>query len=107
MTNWIDTPSPLHLDDMGSWVNVFLQISVAWEVLALVVCWFASKSLVHGLRKRFAGADFDASRSVLFGLHDIDGALFPVLVLCLAAKISSCLPGRRVHLTTDRVETTK
>ena len=84
MTNWIDTPSPLHLDDLGSWVNVFLQISVAWEVLALVVCWFASKSLVHGLRKRFAGADFDASRSVLFGLHDIDGALFPVLVLCLA-----------------------
>ena len=84
MTNWIDTPSPLHLEDLGSWANLFLQVSVAWEALALVVCWFASKGLVHGLRKRFAGADFDASRSVLFGLHDIDGALFPVLVLCLA-----------------------
>lgn len=85
MTNWIDTPSPLHLDDLGSWANLFLQVSVVWEVLALVVCWFASKGLVHGLRKRFAGADFDASRSVLFGAHEIDGVLFPVLVVCLAA----------------------
>lgn len=84
MTNWIDTPSPLHLDDLGSGANLFLQVSVAWEALVLVLCWFASKRLVHGLRRRFTGADFDASRSVLFGLHDIDGALFPVLVLCLA-----------------------
>ncbi len=84
MKTWLDTPSPLPLDDLGSWINAFLQLSVAWEVLALVVCWFVSGWLAGVLRRHFADTDFDASRSVLFGVHNIDGALFPVLVLCLA-----------------------
>ena len=84
MKNWLDTPSPLPLDDLGSWMNAFLQVSVAWEVAALLACWVLSGWLVRAMRQRFTGTDFDASRSVLFGAHDIDGALFPVLVLCLA-----------------------
>ena len=84
MKNWLDSPSPLPLDDLGSWINAFLQISVAWEVAALLACWVLSGWLVRAMRQRFTSSDFDASRSVLFGAHDIDGALFPVLVLCLA-----------------------
>jgi hypothetical protein len=97
MKTWFDTPSPLPLDNLGSWMGAFLQLSVAWEALALLACWFASGRLVYALRRRFTGNDFDASRSVLFGSHDIDGVLFPVMVLCLA-ELARVLLARTITL---------
>jgi small-conductance mechanosensitive channel len=74
----VSAPQPI--DDLSGWLNAFAQPTVLVELLVLVVCVALSWALVVALRRAVGQRD-DAS--VWFGLRDVDGVLFPLLLLCL------------------------
>jgi small-conductance mechanosensitive channel len=75
------TPAPKPIDDLEGWLAAFAQPAVLIEVLLLVACGLAAWSLVAAIRRFFTGLD---ERSVWFGRRNVDGVLFPLILLCLA-----------------------
>lgn len=73
--------APAPIDDLGAWLNTFLQPGALIELGALVTCVGLSWGLVRGLQRAF---NPDAERSIWFGRRGIDGVLFPLLLLVLA-----------------------
>jgi len=71
------TPQPI--DDFEGWLAAFLQPSVLLELVSLALCAALAWGLVRMLRQAVGRDD----RSVMFGSKDIDGVLFPLLLLCL------------------------
>ncbi|UCV01533.1 mechanosensitive ion channel family protein [Acidovorax radicis] len=71
----------LMFDDMGLWTQAFLRPTVLVELAALAGCaalaWLLVRVLQRGLRR-------GDPRSILFGARIVDGALFPLVLLCLA-----------------------
>lgn len=72
-------PVPQPIDDFEGWLAAFSQPSVALELATLVGCVLLAWALVRALRQA-VGRD---ERSVFFGRKDVDGVLFPLLLLCL------------------------
>lgn len=72
--------SPRPIDDLQAWVQTLLQPTVLIELAALAVCALLAWGIVVVLRKSLALQD---ERSILFGRRNLDGVLFPALLLCL------------------------
>jgi len=70
---------PQPIDDFQGWLAAFAQPTVALELATLVGCVLLAWALVRALRQA-VGRD---ERSVFFGRNDVDGVLFPLLLLCL------------------------
>ncbi len=73
--------APEPIDDFEGWLNAFTQTSVLIEFAALVVCALLAWALVRGLRRALGQDDI---RSIWFGRRNVDGVLFPLMLLCLA-----------------------
>lgn len=74
-------PAPAPIDDIGAWLQTFLQPGALIELSALAVCVALSWGVARGLKHAF---NPDAERSIWFGHRGIDGVLFPLLLLVLA-----------------------
>jgi small-conductance mechanosensitive channel len=72
-------PVPQPIDDFAGWLAAFSQPTVALELATLVGCVLLAWALVRALRQA-VGRD---ERSVFLGRNDVDGVLFPLLLLCL------------------------
>ena len=68
-------------DDVGLWTQAFLRPTVLLELAALAGCAALAWLLVRGLQRGLRRGD---PRSILFGARIVDGALFPLVLLCLA-----------------------
>jgi small-conductance mechanosensitive channel len=69
------------IDDFSVWLTAVNQRGVWVELSALALCVALAWGAVAVLRKTLGGqAD---ERSILFGQRVVDGALFPLLLLCL------------------------
>jgi small-conductance mechanosensitive channel len=75
----VSAPEPI--DDFEGWLNAFTQTSVLIELAVLALCALLAWALVRGLRR---GLGQDDTRSIWFGRRNLDGVLFPLLLLCLA-----------------------
>ncbi len=75
-------PAPQPIDDFEGWLSAFTRASVLLEVLVLVVCLGLAWGLVVVARRGLGGR---GDRSIWFGQRDVDGVLFPLLLLCLGA----------------------
>jgi hypothetical protein len=73
------TPVPQPIDDFEGWLAAFAQPSVLLELASLALCVFLAWGLVRALRQALGRAE----RSIWFGRKDLDGVLFPLLLLCL------------------------
>ena len=73
--------APEPIDDFEGWINAFTQTSVLIELAALAVCALLAWALVRGLRRALGQDD---TRSIWFGRRNVDGVLFPLMLLCLA-----------------------
>ena len=71
----------LMFDDVGLWTQAFLRPTVLVELAALAGCAALAWLLVRGLQRGLRRGD---PRSILFGARIVDGALFPLVLLCLA-----------------------
>jgi len=72
-------PVPQPIDDFAGWLAAFSQPTVALELATLVGCVLLAWALVRALRQAVGREE----RSVFFGRNDVDGVLFPLLLLCL------------------------
>jgi small-conductance mechanosensitive channel len=72
------TPKPI--DDFGGWLAAFTEPTVLVELLVLAVCVGIAWGLVALLR---TGLGKRQVRSIWFGKRELDGVLFPLLLLCL------------------------
>lgn len=68
-------------EDAGAWLQAFLRPTVLEELAALVGCAALAWALVRVLQRGLRRGD---PRSILFGARIVDGALFPLVLLCLA-----------------------
>jgi small-conductance mechanosensitive channel len=75
------------IDDFEGWLGAFAQPTVLVELLVLAVCGGLAWGLVVAVRRRFAASWSGRrdDRSILFGKKDLDGVLFPLVLLCLGA----------------------
>ncbi len=76
----LKAPSPQPIDDLEGWLRAFAQPTVLVELLVLVACAVLSWLLVVALRRAVGPRD---DSSIWFGKRDVDGVLFPLLLLCL------------------------
>lgn len=93
----LHTPEPI--DDFSGWIEAFLQPTVLIELAALGICILVAWSLVRGLRQALGLAE---TRSIWLGRRDVDGVLFPMLLLCLAF-VARQLLARFVSVTLFKV----
>jgi small-conductance mechanosensitive channel len=73
--------APEPIDDFEGWLDAFTQTTVLIELAALVGCALLAWALVRGLRRALGQDD---TRSIWFGRRNLDGVLFPLLLLSLA-----------------------
>ena len=73
------------MDDFEGWLAAFTQPTVVLELLVLALCVGLAWLAVVGLRKSLDRSE----RSIWFGRKDLDGVLFPLVLLCLgfAARV--------------------
>jgi small-conductance mechanosensitive channel len=74
----INNPQPI--DDFAGWAAAFTKPTVLVELVLLAVIVVIAWAAVAGLRK---GLGYDDQRSIWFGRKNIDGVLFPLVLLCL------------------------
>ena len=75
------TTTPKPIDDLDAWMAAFARPTVLIELLLLLVCGVLAWLMVAGLRRIFNGLD---ERSIWFGRRNVDGVLFPAILLCFA-----------------------
>ena len=75
----VSAPQPI--DDFEGWLAAFSQASVLTELGTLLGCALLAWALVRGLRH---GLGQDNDRSIWFGRRNVDGVLFPLVLLSLA-----------------------
>jgi small-conductance mechanosensitive channel len=73
--------APEPIDDFQGWLDALSQTTVLIELAALAICALLAWALVRGLRRALGQDDI---RSIWFGKRNLDGVLFPLLLLCLA-----------------------
>ncbi len=79
MTAALHRTVPQPIDDFEGWLAAFAQPTVLLELATLVLCVLLAWGLVRVVRQALGRAE----RSIWFGRKDIDGVLFPLLLLCL------------------------
>ena len=85
MTTLTHVSAPRPIDDFEGWLAAFTQPTVVLELVVLAMCVGLAWLAVVGLRKSIGWSE----RSIWFGRNDLDGVLFPLVLLCLgfAARI--------------------
>ena len=85
MTTLTHVSAPRPMDDFEGWLAAFTQPTVVLELVVLAMCVGLAWLAVVGLRKSIGRSE----RSIWFGRNDLDGVLFPLVLLCLgfAARI--------------------
>lgn len=85
MTTLTHVSAPRPMDDFEGWLAAFTQPTVILELVVLAMCVGLAWLAVVGLRKSIGWSE----RSIWFGRNDLDGVLFPLVLLCLgfAARI--------------------
>ncbi len=85
MTTLTHVSAPRPMDDFEGWLAAFTQPTVVLELVVLALCVGLAWLAVVGLRKSIGRSE----RSIWFGRNDLDGVLFPLVLLCLgfAARI--------------------
>ena len=85
MTTLTHVSAPRPMDDFEGWLSAFTQPTVVLELVVLALCVGLAWLAVVGLRKSIGRSE----RSIWFGRNDLDGVLFPLVLLCLgfAARI--------------------
>ncbi|MFN9726898.1 mechanosensitive ion channel family protein [Acidovorax sp.] len=73
------TKALVMVTDLDSWMRAFARPTVLIELALLALCVAAAWTFVWGLRQ---GAHSKDPRSIWFGLRVVDGALFPLVLLC-------------------------
>ena len=79
MTMGLHQAIPQPIDDFEGWLAAFIQPTVVLELASLAVCVLCAWGLVRAARRALGRDD----RSIWFGRKDVDGVLFPLLLLCL------------------------
>ena len=79
MTMVLHQAIPQPIDDFEGWLAAFIQPTVVLELASLAVCVLCAWGLVRAARRALGRDD----RSIWFGRKDVDGVLFPLLLLCL------------------------
>ena len=79
MTTLTHASAPRPMDDFEGWLAAFTQPTVVLELVVLALCVGLAWLAVVGLRKSFDRSE----RSIWFGRNDLDGVLFPLVLLCL------------------------
>lgn len=79
MTASLHRPVPQPIDDFVGWLKAFVQPTVALELATLAICVLLAWGLVRAARQALGREE----RSIWFGRKDVDGVLFPLLLLCL------------------------
>jgi small-conductance mechanosensitive channel len=82
MANSSRIPTPQPIDDWNGWLAAFTQPTVLIELLVLALCVLMAWALVAGMRRTLS---FQDERSIWFGRKDVDGVLYPLVLLCLAS----------------------
>ncbi len=83
------------MDDFQIWLSGLLRPSMLLELLAILLCTLLAWGLVVWMRR-------NPEPSILFGAKGIDGALFPIILLCLTYGANLLLKGH-VPLTVFKV----
>ena len=85
MTTLTHVSTPRPMDDFEGWLAAFAQPTVVLELMVLALCVGLAWLAVVGLRKSVGRTE----RSIWFGRNDLDGVLFPLVLLCLgfAARV--------------------
>ncbi|MCX7240816.1 MAG: mechanosensitive ion channel [Burkholderiales bacterium] len=91
--------APQPIDDFEGWLAAFRQPSVIVEVLVLLLCVALAWALVSGLRRALRLQD---ARSIWFGRRDLDGVLFPLVLLCLG-MVARAVLGNVLQLAVIKV----
>ena len=89
---------PVPIDDIDRWFQAFSQPTVAFELLALLLCGLLAFGFVWLLRPdRSAAHDLPDERyagAIWFGRRGVDGVIFPLLFLLLAYLAQLALAPR-------------
>lgn len=80
MASFSHVPAPQPIDDLEGWLSALTQPTVLLELLSLAVCVGLAWGLVRLLRRALGQQD---ERSIWFGRREVDGVLFPLVLLCL------------------------
>lgn len=72
--------APKPIDDFAGWIEAFTHTTVLIELGTLLACVGLAWGLVHMLRK---ASRFSGEPSIFFGRREVDGVLFPLVLLCL------------------------
>ena len=73
--------APEPINDFDGWLEAFSQTSVLIEAAVLLLCVLVAWATVGVLRRSVSGV---SPRSIWFGSNNVDGVLFPFVLLCLA-----------------------
>ena len=80
MTTLIRASAPQPIDDFEGWIAAFTQPTVLIELAVLGLCVLLAWAAVAGVRRSLG---YDDQRSIWFGRKNVDGVLFPLVLLCL------------------------
>jgi small-conductance mechanosensitive channel len=80
MTTLIRASAPQPIDDFEGWIAAFTQPTVLIELAVLGLCVLMAWAVVVGMRRSLG---YDDQRSIWFGRKNVDGVLFPLVLLCL------------------------
>lgn len=72
--------APKPIDDFQGWLATFTQSTALIELFVLLTCVLLAWGLVISARKFMAQ---DQEETILFGRKNVDGVLFPVILLCI------------------------
>ena len=81
-------PAPQPIDDFDGWVTAFTQPTVLIELFVLALAVLVAWGLVAALRRSLSD---DNPRSIWFGRNNLDGVLFPALLLLLGFLVRDVL----------------
>ncbi|APW43354.1 mechanosensitive ion channel family protein [Rhodoferax saidenbachensis] len=87
------------IDDFEGWLSAFTQPTVLIELLVLAACVALALGLVAVARRALTLKD---ERSILFGKRNVDGVLFPLLLLCLG-YVARALLESRLHVAVFQI----
>jgi small-conductance mechanosensitive channel len=90
---------PQPIDDFEGWLSAFTQPTVLIELLVLAVCVALAWGVVSVVRRALKLKD---ERSILFGKRNVDGVLFPLLLLCLG-YVARALLENRLHVAVFQI----
>lgn len=91
--------APQPIDDFEGWIAAFTQPTVLVELAVLGACALVAFALTAGLRRTLG---LQEQRSIWFGRKNVDGVLFPLILVCLGYAALAIL-GRFLSVAVFKV----